>query len=223
MKISHYLLYENWKEIPIKIFEGALQWNSFAYWWHYMIWKCFFKPAFYIYSKFCFYIHGKGLQKLGCNIYSHIILCNNIQFSSDVQSCLTLCDPMGCSMPCFPVLYQLPKLAQTHVHQVSDVIQPPHPLLNFILLPSILPSIRVFSNTHCRVLELHFSIIPSNEYSVLPVISFKIDLFVLLAVQGTLKNLINTIVWKHQFFGTELLYIPTFTSIHVYWKSHSFD
>ena len=50
------------------------------------------------------------------------------QFSSVAQSCLTLCDPMDCSMPGFPVHHQLPELAQTHVHRVSDVIQPSCPL-----------------------------------------------------------------------------------------------
>ena len=53
------------------------------------------------------------------------------QFSSVPQSCLTLCDPMECSTSGFPVHYQLPELAQTHVHQVGDVIQPSHPLSPF--------------------------------------------------------------------------------------------
>ena len=52
------------------------------------------------------------------------------QFSSVVQSCLTLCDPMDCSMPVFTVHYQLLELAQVHVHQVGDTIQPSHPLLS---------------------------------------------------------------------------------------------
>ena len=56
-----------------------------------------------------------------------------IQFSSLAQSCLTLCDPMDCSMPGFPVRHQLLELAQTHVHQVGDAIQPSHPL------PSLFP------------------------------------------------------------------------------------
>ena len=51
-----------------------------------------------------------------------------VQFSSVAQSCPTLCDPMDCSMPGFPVHRQLPELAQTHVHRVSDAIQPSHPL-----------------------------------------------------------------------------------------------
>ena len=51
-----------------------------------------------------------------------------VQFSSVAQSCLTLCDPMYCSTPGFPVHHQLPELTQTHVHRVSDAIQPSHPL-----------------------------------------------------------------------------------------------
>ena len=53
-----------------------------------------------------------------------------IQFSSVAQSCLTLCNPMECSTPSFPVHQQLPELAQTHVHPGSDAIQPSHPLLS---------------------------------------------------------------------------------------------
>ena len=52
----------------------------------------------------------------------------SVQFSSATQSCLTLCDPMDCSMPGFPVLHHLPELAQAHVLQVSDAIQPSRPL-----------------------------------------------------------------------------------------------
>ena len=52
----------------------------------------------------------------------------SVQFSSVAQLCLTLCDPMDCSTPGFPVHHQLPELAQTHVHRVSDAIQPSHPL-----------------------------------------------------------------------------------------------
>ena len=52
------------------------------------------------------------------------------QFSSVAQSCPTLCDPMDCSTPDFPIHHQLPELAQTHVHQVSDAIQPSHPLFH---------------------------------------------------------------------------------------------
>ena len=66
--------------------------------------------------------------------------------SSVAQSCLTLCDPMDCSTPSFSVHHQLLELSQTHVHQVGDAIQPSHLLSSPSPLPSIFPSIRVFSN-----------------------------------------------------------------------------
>ena len=73
-----------------------------------------------------------------------LIILKYFSVSSVAQPCLTLCNPMDCSMPGFPVYHQLPELAQTHVHQVGDAIQPshPHPLL---LLPLIFCIIRVFS------------------------------------------------------------------------------
>ena len=55
---------------------------------------------------------------------------SSVQFSSVAQSHLTLCDPMDCSTPGFPVHHQLPELAQIHVHQVGDAFQPSHPLLH---------------------------------------------------------------------------------------------
>ena len=115
---------------------------------------------------------------------------------------------MDRSTPGFPVHHQLRKLAQTHVHQVDDSIQPSHPLLSPSPPHSILPSIRVFSSEsvfHIRwpkYWSFSFSISPSNEYSGL--ISFRMDWLDLLAVQGTLKSLSNTIVQKHQFFGAQL-------------------
>ena len=98
-----------------------------------------------------------------------------------------------------------------------ELMIPSHPLLHLSPPPSIFPSIRVFSNE----LEKYwsFSISPSNECSGL--ISWRIDWFDLLAVQGTLK-IFSTTVQKHQFFGAQPSG-PTFTSIHDYWKNHSFD
>ena len=129
---------------------------------------------------------------------------------SVTQSCLTLCDPMDCRTPGLSVHHQLPELAQTHIHLVDDAIQHLilcHPLL---LLPSVFPSIRVFSNEsvlHIRwpkYWSFSFSISPSNEYSGL--ISFRIDWLDLLAVQGS-KGLSgvfsNTTVQKHQFFSAQ--------------------
>ena len=145
------------------------------------------------------------------------------QFSSVDQSCLTLCDPMDCSTPGFPVHHQFPELAQTHFHGVSDAIQPSCPLLAPFLLPSVFPSIRVFSNESVlpirwpKYWSFSFSISPSNEYSGL--ISFRMDWLDLLAVQGTLKSLLQ----HHSSLVLSLLYGPTLTSIHDYWKNHSFD
>ena len=115
------------------------------------------------------------------------------QFSSVAQSYLTLCNPMDCSMPGFPVRHQLLELAQTHVHRIGDPIQPSHPLSS--LSPSIFPSIRVFSKESVLCIRwpkywsFSFSISPSNEYSGL--ISFRMDWLDLLAVQGTFKSFLQ--------------------------------
>ena len=116
---------------------------------------------------------------------------------------------MDCSTPSFPVLHQLPELAQTYVHLVRDVIH--HFILcgPLLLLPSISPSIRVFSNKSVLCIRwpkfwsFSFSISPSNEYSGL--ISFRIEWFDLLVVQGPLKSLLQHHSSKHQFFGTSAL------------------
>ena len=116
---------------------------------------------------------------------------SSVQFT---QSCPTHCDPMNRSMPGLPVHHQLLEFTQTHVHRVSDAIQPSHPLPS-LLLPPVPPSIRVFSNKstlHMRWLKywsFSFSISPSNEHPGL--ITFRMDWLDLLAVQGTLKNLLQ--------------------------------
>ena len=138
------------------------------------------------------------------------------QFSSVAQLFPTLCNPMDCSTQGFPVHHQLPELAQTHVHPVGDTSQPSHPLCHpFLLLPSIFTSINVFSNEsvlHIRwpkYWNFSFSISPSNEYSGL--ISFRMDWFDLLVVQGTLKSLPQhhsskaSILWLSAFFMVQLL------------------
>jgi len=109
--------------------------------------------------------------------------------------CPTLCDHIDCSMPGFPVHNQCPELAQTHVHRVSDAIQPSHPLSSLLLPPLFFPSIRVFSKESVlrirwpKYWSFSFSISPSNENSRL--ISFRMDWLDLLAVQGTLKHLLQ--------------------------------
>ena len=112
---------------------------------------------------------------------------------SVAQSCLTLCIPVDCSTPDFPLLHYLPEFAQTHVHRVSDAIQPFHSLLS----PSS-PALNLsqhqglfqwvgFLHQVAKYWSFSFSISPSNEYSGW--IYFRIDWFDL-AVQGTLKYLL---------------------------------
>ena len=100
--------------------------------------------------------------------------------------------PWNAATPGLPVHHQLPEFAQTYVHRVSDAIHPSHPLSS-LLLPSIFPSIRVFSNesllhiSWLKYWSFSFSINPSNVYSGL--ISFRMDWLDLLTVQRTLKSL----------------------------------
>ena len=128
-----------------------------------------------------------------------------VQYSSDAKSCPILCDPMNCSMPSFPVHNQPPELIKTHVHWVSDAIQPSHPL------PYSSPSALNLSQQRglfqwviLYIRCFNFSFSPSNEYSGL--ISFRIDWYDLLAVQGTLKSLLQphnskaSILWRSAFF-----------------------
>ena len=115
-------------------------------------------------------------------------------FSSVTQSCPVLCNPMDCSTPGFPVHHQIPELAQTHGHQVGDAIQPSHPLSSPSPAFNLSHHQGLFqwvSSSHqvAKVLSLNFSISPSNEYSGLT--SFRMDWFDLLAVQGTLKSLLQ--------------------------------
>ena len=113
------------------------------------------------------------------------------QFSSVTQLCLTLCDPMDCSIPGFLVFHQFPELAQTHVHRVGDAIQSSHPVIPFSsCLQSFSASGSFPVSQFFRWLKywsFSFSISPSNEHSGL--ISFGMDWFDLHAVQGTLKSL----------------------------------
>ena len=152
---------------------------------------------------------------------------SSVQFSSVTQLCPTLCNPMDCSTPGFPVYHQLLERAQTHVHQVDDAIQPSHLLSSLLLLPSIFPSIRVFSNESVRhnrqpkYWSFSFSISPANEYSGL--ISFRTDWFDLLAVQGTLKTSLAPQFKSIDSSAFSFLYSPTLTSIHDYCKNPSFD
>ena len=116
---------------------------------------------------------------------------------------------MNRSTPGLPVHHQLPEFTQTHVHRVSDAIQPSHLLSSLFLLPLLPPSIRVFSSESTlrmrwpKYWSFSFSIIPSKHPGL---ISFRMDWLDLLAVQGTLKSLLQhcsskeSILWHSAFF-----------------------
>ena len=121
---------------------------------------------------------------------------------------------MNCSTPGFPVHHQLPEFTQTHVHQVGDAIQPSHPLSSPSPPAPIPPSIRVFSNesTLCirwpKYWSFSFSISPSKEHPML--ISFRMDYLDLLAVQGTLKSLL-----QHHSSKASILQHSAFFTVHL--------
>ena len=137
------------------------------------------------------------------------------------RSCPTLFNPMNCSMPGFPVNHPLPEPTQTHVHCVSDTIQPYHPLLSPSPPTFNLPIISIFSNE--LVLHIRWSEYwsPSDECSGL--ISFRMDWLDLLAVQETLESSPTPQFESINSLALSFLYSPTLTSIHDYWKNHSFD
>ena len=164
---------------------------------------------------------------------SHVLILSHWGFGTqhmnivELLSWLTLCHPLDFSIPISSVLQYLLEFAQIHVHWVGDAN---HLILccPFLFLPSIFPSIRVFSNEsvlHIRwpnYWSFSFSISPSNEYSGL--IPFRMGWFDLLAVQGTHNSLLHhhnskaSILWHSAFF-----IVQTLTSIYDYWKNHSFD
>ena len=125
----------------------------------------------------------------------------SVQFSSVAQLCPTLCDPMDCSMPGFPVHHPLPELVQTHVHYVGDVIQPFHPLSS--------PSPSAFNLSQNQGLfqesvlcirwskywSFSFSISPPNEYS--GQISFRMADWISLQSKRPSRVFSNTTVQKH--------------------------
>ena len=143
------------------------------------------------------------------------------QFSSVTQSCLTLYDPMNRSTPGLPVHHQLPASTQTHVHWVGDAIQPSHPLSSSsppALNPSQHQGLLKWVSSCIRwpkYWSFSFSIIPSKEIPGL--ISFRLDWLDLLAVQGTLKSLLQhhsskaSILRRSAFFIVQLSH-PYMTS-----------
>ena len=139
---------------------------------------------------------------------------------SVAKSCSTLCNPINCSTPGFPVLHYLPELAKIYIHWVNG-----HPTI--LLSVVLLSSIRIFSSVSAlhikwpKYWSFSFNISHSNEYSGL--ISFRMDWLDLLAVEETqessptpqFKNINSSVL--------SVLYGPTLTSIHDHRKNHSLD
>ena len=147
----------------------------------------------------------KTLKKKSCkNWPSKWTLCiSSVQFSSVTQSCPTLCNPVNLSTPGLPVHHQLPEFTQTHVHWVTDAIQPSH-----LLLPPIPPSIRVFSNESNLCMRWPkygvsalASVLPKKSQGWTP---SEWTGWISLQSKGLSWVFSNTTVQKHQFFSAWL-------------------
>ena len=141
------------------------------------------------------------------------LFCSRL-FSSVALSCPTICNPVDCSTPDFPVHHQLPEFTQTHAHRVGDSIQSPHPLSS----PSP-PTFSPFqhqglfkwvSSSHQMAKVLEFQLQHQSFQWIFRTDSFRMDWLDLLAVQGTLKSLLQhhssktSILWCSAFFIVQL-------------------
>ena len=150
------------------------------------------------------------------------------QFSSVAQSCLTLCNPMDCSTPGFPVHHQLLKFAQTHVHCVNDAIQTSHPMLSSspstFNLSQHQGLFHWVSSSHQMAKVLEFQLQHQSFQWI-----FRIDYLYDCLVGSPCsprdsQESFPTIQFKSiNSLVLSFLYSPTLTSIHDYWKNHSFD
>ena len=149
------------------------------------------------------------------------------QFSSVAQLCPTLCNPTNRSTPGLPVHHQLQSPPKPM--SIESVMPSNHLILcyPFLLLPSIFPSIRVFSNdlalriTWPKYWSFNFNISPSNEHQ--GVISFRMDWLDLLAGQGTCKSLLQHYSSKPSILWHSAFLIVQFSCPYDYWKNHSLD
>ena len=148
----------------------------------------------------------KKLLKLFQELNSNIRVQIQNQFSSVAQLCLTLCNPMDCSMQGLPVHHQLLEFTQTHVHWVSDAIQPSHPVIPFFSCFHSFPASGSFQMSQLFTSD---GIKVSASTSVLPVNSqdwFPLGWTCLISLQikGLSRVLSSNTVQKHQFFGAQL-------------------
>ena len=150
---------------------------------------------------------------------------HSAQFRLVAQSCPTLCNPMNRSMPGLPVHHQLPESTRSPSNRcchptISSSVVPFSFCLQSFPASGSFPVSQLFTSVWLSYWGFSFRIGSSNEHSSL--ISFRMDWLDLLAVQGLSRVFSNTKVQKHQFFGAQLSYSSTLTSIHDYWKKHSF-
>ena len=174
---------------PTPVYFLVLLRYSLVLWHMFHIFLCF---IYLCWSSLCAFILFSSSMSIFTTItltlYLVLLLCLVI------QSWLNLCDPMDCSMPGFPVLHPLPEFVQTHVHWIGDAIQlshhplPTSPVFNLSQHQDLFQWVSSWI-TWPKYWSFSFSISLFNEYSRL--ISFRIDWFDLLAVQGTLKSLLQ--------------------------------
>ena len=148
---------------------------------------------------------------------------------SVTQSCPTLCDPMDCSTPDFPVHHQRPELTQTHVHWVGDTIQSSHPLssIPFSSHLQFFPALRSFSVSwlfasggQSTGVSVFASVLPMNIQDSFPL---GWTGWISLLSEGLSRVFSNTTVQHHNSSALSFLFSPTLTSIPDHWKNHSFD
>jgi len=141
----------------------------------------------------------------------------SLQFSSVAQSCPTLRDPMNRSTPGLPVHHQLPEFTQTHIHRVSDAIQPSRPVFPFSSCPQSLPASESFAMSQLFAwggqstgVSALASFLPKNTQDWSP---SEWTGWISLQSKGLSRVFFNTAVQKHQFFGTQL---SSQSSSHIY-------
>ena len=157
-------------------------------------------------------------KKIYMHPSAHVCVC--------AQSCLTLCNPMNPSTPGLPVHHQLPEFTQTHAHWVGNAIQPSHPLSapsppTFNLSQHQGFSKELFTSGGQRIgVSASASVLPMNTQDWSPL---GWTGWISLQSKGLSRVFSNTTVQYHNSSLLSFLYGPTLTSIHDYWKNHSFD
>ena len=154
--------------------------------------------------------------KVEC-FYEDLATISSVQFSSVSQSCPTLCNPMNCSVPGLPVHHQLPEFTQTHVHRVSDAIQPSHPLSSPSPPAQSFPMSQPFAwGGQSTGVSASASFPPKKSQGWSP---SEWTGWISLQSKELSRVFSNTTVQKHQFFGTlpsSLYHISV--NLHLYWK-----